>query len=387
LNAGDGRAAEFVHEESKHIFENAVRGLVEMDSDFVYDTTGNGSYSKMAAKIADLKRKGHVVKARYMTISIEEALNRAKKREEEEGRVVPKSQLIHNHQEVSTNVVRALADGLFDDLELYDNESSNGPILIMRSQNGDIEILNPVLFKQFMDKSPSLARSPGPSPVGAHADATKGLAEARERLDDLLPEKKKALTDYTGGGYEQMNDLLRTGADYLTDSEYNEVARKVNTLDQVFDEASVVSVTPTKLYRGTVEFLPEDIFDDPDNIDPDKLIEALGEPEIGFKFTEEAYSSTSTSLEIAQGFAFGEITGPEIPEGSVPVPVLMEIDLPPNVRMLPGNEFESEALLERGMRYKIVGFETKRDPSGRPYRVMKVVARPPWKKENKIPLV
>jgi hypothetical protein len=341
----------------------------------------------MSAKIKDLKRRGHVVKARYISISIEEALARAKKREEEEGRAVPKSQLIHNHQEVSTNVVKALAEGLFDDLELYDNESSNGPILIMRSQNGEVEVLNPVLFKRFMDKSPTLARSPGPSPAGAHAYANEGLAFARELLDEIEPAKKQALADYTGGGFEQMNDLLRTGADYLTDSEFNQVAEKINTLDSVFDEASVVSATPTKLYRGTVEFLPEDIFDDPDSIDPEKLIEALGEPEIGSKFTEPGYSSTSISLSIAEAFAFGEITGPEIPEGAIPVPVLMEIDLPPNVRMLPGNEFESEALLERGMRYKVTGFETKKDSSGRPYRVMQVIARPPAAKERKIPLV
>lgn len=387
LYRGDGRSADLVHDESKHIFESTVHGLVELDSDFVYDTTGNGSYDKMVKKIDDLKRRGHEVKARYLTISLEEAILRAEKREAETGRLVPRHQLIHNHQEVSTNVIRAISDGLFDDLELYDNQGEEAR-LILKAEGGKVKVLDPVAVRDFMYKSPSLARSPGPSPAGAFIDLDEARSKQSQIDKTLLPQIVSAKNDYITDGYQNINYLLRSGGDDLDDFEYDEAAIAINRLDYYFDQASFVSVKPVVLYRGTVEYVPEDLFDGDPAFVPDlDKIDALELGPIGSKFAEDAFSSTTMTEKVAQSFAFGEM-GTDMPgfDDGVPVALVMEVTIPPGVRMIHGNTAEKELILERGLRYKVMGYEVRYDPAGRPYRVIKTVAKPPFKKPEEIPL-
>jgi predicted ABC-type ATPase len=380
VNQGVGDAASFVHDESKHVFGNVTHSLVNMNADFVYDTTGNGSYSGLREKVDDLRRKGHKVRARYMTISLEEALLRAEKREQEEGRRVPKDQLIHNHREVSTNVIKALAENLFDDLELYDNSGNSEPKLILRAKNGEVEVLDPKLVAQFMDKSNSLVKNTGPNPAGAHSSLPEGLEASRDLLS-RNPEAFEAVKNYTEDGFFNINRLLRDDSDDLTDREYNEAIRQAELLDRAFDESSFSTVKPTKLYRGIQEFVNIDEIDDIN--DQDALIEASGILKPSDKFKETGFSSTSMLQNKALPFAFGEMGTPQQDMGdeTISVPSMMEITIPPGMRMLPGNKAEREVILERGTRYRVVQNEIK-IINGRKVKIIKVIATPPNNKKS-----
>jgi len=384
LSGGDGRAAEFVHEESKHIFEHTVHGLVQLNADFVYDTTGNGSYDKMAKKVQDLRRNGHVIKARYMTISIDEAIRRAELREQTTGRRVPRHQIIHNHQEVSTNVIRGIADGLFDELELYDNDGSQ-PTKILEVKNGKVKILDPQAVDRFMAKSPSLSRSPGKTPAGVHEDLEKGKSASNVLGQTSRVDARTAWAGYLADDYKEMNYVLREGGDGLSDEEYNEVAQKINDFDEYFDHASFSLIQPVKVYRGTQEYLSDDI--DVSELAPGEVYKLLSAPEIGTKFREDAYSSATESLDIAEDFALGKADVESLSYSEGPsIPVVMEINIPPGLRMLPGTTYEKEVILERETRFKVVDYITQYTESGDSYQLLKVVAIPPRKKQQPLEL-
>jgi predicted ABC-type ATPase len=380
VNQGVGEAASFVHSESKHVFEHVTHSLVNANADFVYDTTGNGSYSNLKTKIEDLKRKGHKVRARYMTISLEEALLRAEIREQKEGRRVPKDQLIHNHQEVSTNVIKALTDNLFDDLELYDNSGTGDPRLILTAKNGELEVYEPELLAQFMDKSPRLARNIGPTPSGAHASLPEGMEKSRTLLSED-EENFTAVKNYTENGFSNINRLLRGDDNDLSDKEYNEAIRQAELLDRAFDQASFSVAKPTKVYRGVQEFVNINDVDDPES--QDQLIEASGTLKPSDKFIEDGLSSTSMLQNKALPFAFGEAGTPQqdIDDELATVPSMMEITIPPGMRMLPGSKGEREVILERGTRYKVVQNEVK-VINGRKVKIIKVIATPPKEKKR-----
>ena len=384
LANGDGRASEFVHEESKHIFEHTVQGLVQLNADFVYDTTGNGSYEKMARKVQDLRRNGHVVKARYMTIDIDEALRRAEIREQTTGRRVPKSQVIHNHQEVSTNVIRGIADGLFDELELYDNNGSQ-PTKILEVKNGDVRILDPDAVDRFMAKSPSLSRSPGKTGAGVHEDVEKGKSASNVVGQTSRIEARQAWSGYLADDYKYINYLLRDGGDGLPDEEYNETAQKINDFDEYFDHASFSVIKPVKAYRGTREYLSDDV--DVSELSTDELYELLGVPEVGTKYSEDAYSSATESIDIAESFALGQVDTESLIYSEGPsVPVVVEINIPPGLRMLPGTTYEKEVILERKTRFRVIGVTTQSTAKGEKYQLMRVVALPPYKKPEPLEL-
>lgn len=418
---GNPEAAAMVHEESKHIFELATAQAMEDELDFVYDTTGNGDYRKMRKSLERMREKGYSVKAKYVTISTPRALSVNDERYKKTGRKVPPHQVMHSHEKVTENLIRAIADGLFDELDLYDNNTPETspfiPILKVRDGRPRIDRDRRDMWLSFLGKA-SKEGYFGRMPPGGiwfdEEDAGSGFADSMRAIADRTGEYDhfETLDRYIAEGYWSINTTLRD-PEYLDDDEYNRAAADIARLDQVFEEASVGLATPQNVFRGTRDIISigdlglldddergseiEDFLNKGGDVGsrPDILqmyvdtmnkdLEALGGR---MSFTEEGFSSTTAEIGIAEDFAGGTTKatgyGGEDDFDMLAIPSIMEIELRAGARYVPGSAFEQERILPRGMEYRVVGYEVVEITGGR-YAV-KVIVRGKQPKEPPKPL-
>jgi predicted ABC-type ATPase len=133
LKTGDPRIAQFVHEESSDIAKQAVAEAQRRRVNFILDGTGDSSYAKMAAKVKAAQAAGYKVAGHYVTTDVQVALDRAIKRAQDTGRVVPEPVIREIHASVSRVYTQAAAEGLFDSTELWDNNGDHSPFMVAHS--------------------------------------------------------------------------------------------------------------------------------------------------------------------------------------------------------------------------------------------------------------
>ena len=159
---GDHRAASYVHEESSHITKRIIDESLASGRHVLVDAVGDGSVEKLKKK-ADQWRKagaGKIV-GEYVTIPTDEAVKRAKGREEslraagKTVRAVPEETLRHLHASVSRTFPEAIKAGVFDEARLWDNNVGKGekPHLVMEHKNGVTTIHHQDKWRAFLDKA------------------------------------------------------------------------------------------------------------------------------------------------------------------------------------------------------------------------------------------
>jgi len=151
LAAGDEVAAGYAHEESSYLAKQIMARSIASGLDAVMDGTGDSGIEKLRKKVAGWRAKGHKVIANYATVPTETALQWAKKRGEETGRVVGPPFIVKNHKTVSQIVPQAIQEGLFDELKLFDNSSGQSQ-LVASSRGKKSQIHNQELWNSFVQK-------------------------------------------------------------------------------------------------------------------------------------------------------------------------------------------------------------------------------------------
>lgn len=153
-NAGRKDAAPTVHQESSHIAHLAMQRARERRLNYILDGTGDSSYEKMASKVEAAKKAGYVVHGRYATLDPDEAVKRAEKRAQRTGRVVPEPVLRATHASVSRVFAEAVKKGLFDGVQLFDNNVPKGSPArkIAELVDGDFKVLDETAWEKFLLK-------------------------------------------------------------------------------------------------------------------------------------------------------------------------------------------------------------------------------------------
>lgn len=147
---GDIRAAMFSHEESSHIAKLAMKSAAAKGYDYVLDGTGDGSLGSLKAKSDHARASGYKVVGEYVTVNTEVAVSRARVRGEKTGRVVPDSVIRETHSRVSTILPKAVQEGVFDSVRLWD--TNNGTRLIFSHNNGKSTIVDGDAYQSFLGK-------------------------------------------------------------------------------------------------------------------------------------------------------------------------------------------------------------------------------------------
>ena len=161
IERGAINAAAITHKEASHLAERIIKEGQKRNLDMIADGTGDGDYAHFVKKVAGYRKRGAgKITANYVTIETDEAMRRMLKRAERSGRYVPEDILRKTHSGVSMVVPRALADDLFDDFALWDNNAfGKDPVLIARWAKGEpLEILDAEKWKRFLDKNEELAK-------------------------------------------------------------------------------------------------------------------------------------------------------------------------------------------------------------------------------------
>lgn len=142
-------AAEFAHEESSWVSKRIQEVAIHGKRDVVLDGTGDSKPQKLAAKIQQARDHGYRVEGHYATVPTEMAVERARRRGERTGRVVPDSVVRGTHADVSRTF--PVAHHLFDKVTLYD--TTDGARKIAEGTHGSgLTILDQAAYAAFVDK-------------------------------------------------------------------------------------------------------------------------------------------------------------------------------------------------------------------------------------------
>jgi SPP1 gp7 family putative phage head morphogenesis protein len=156
--------------------------------------------------------------------------------------------------------------------------------------------------------------------------------------------ERGAFAAYQGHFYEQINGLLRFGADEI-DEDPEKMRAQIKLLDSALGRASVPETVLA--YRG----LDMDI----DGVVPGNII------------IDGGYVSTTLDQGIAARFAFA--SGGRLP-------VWMEVEVPEGTRAaMIGNQQERELLIARGSEYEVLSVKEGRVPGVGPAKIMRVRVR------------
>jgi predicted ABC-type ATPase len=151
---GDVDASTKVHEESsaiaKRIAAEAARGRYNI----IMDGTGDNSYENLARKVAGYRAGGGRVVANYITIDTETAVERAQLRGLKSGRFVLPTAIREIHRNISDILPRAIREGLFDEVTVWDNNGAAGAArVIARYRDGRLTVLDQALWQRFLAKA------------------------------------------------------------------------------------------------------------------------------------------------------------------------------------------------------------------------------------------
>ncbi len=157
------KAAGYYHEESSALAKRIYQYAVDNGINVVYDGTGDGSENSVMKKIKVAQEEGYEVRARYVSVGIQEAINRNlsryehavdmfnESRSDDTPRLPNEEIVITTHEKVS-DISIAVAN-MFDSFELYDNNGPTGskPVKIATSTKGGDIIAEPGCEKMLQD--------------------------------------------------------------------------------------------------------------------------------------------------------------------------------------------------------------------------------------------
>ena len=149
---GDHTAAAFVHEESSKITKEAQAESRRRGIGVTLDQVGSDPV-KLSAQIDSYVAAGYKdIRAVYIAVDTNVAVERAMTRGARTGRVVPKPVLEAAHREVSLNFERIASNPKIGEIQLIDNNGDK-PFLIAKGGGGKpLEILNQEAYTRFLDK-------------------------------------------------------------------------------------------------------------------------------------------------------------------------------------------------------------------------------------------
>jgi predicted ABC-type ATPase len=151
IAAKNSKIAAFTHEESSFLSKRVMKEAREFD--ILLDGTGDGSFESLSNKINGFRSRGATtISGQYVTIDTDEAVRRMKKRGGRTGRFVPEAYMRGVHKNISQVLPKAINDGLFDELTLWDNNGAK-PFIIATAKGTQLNILDQNAWERFLAKA------------------------------------------------------------------------------------------------------------------------------------------------------------------------------------------------------------------------------------------
>lgn len=158
--------AAYTHEESSMIAKRIEKQAIVNRYNLTLDGVGNSTFENMSRRIKAAKAGGYTVRARYITITTDEALKRNETRLADIGRWVPPEVIKVKYARVSQVFPQLIKAGLPDEAELWNNNVPKGspPKMIGRkAAGGEWQVEDPVAWKRFLADAAGAAPGSGSS--------------------------------------------------------------------------------------------------------------------------------------------------------------------------------------------------------------------------------
>ncbi len=148
------KAANFVHEESSMLGKSIQEEAYRKGIGVVLDGVNGGSLEKVSKKIEGIRAaSGKMVRADYVTLDTDLSLKLAKERAKKTGRVVPEYVIKESNRNIAELIPQLVEKKVFDELYLWDTNINGKPRLILRMINGKLEVIEPELYQNFLNKA------------------------------------------------------------------------------------------------------------------------------------------------------------------------------------------------------------------------------------------
>jgi predicted ABC-type ATPase len=155
--AGGTNGAPFVHEESSSLSKEISEAASAAGKNILYDGTGDGSYESLVKKVGLLKAAGMEVDAHYVTVDTDTAIQRSRDRAlkpgENFGRHVPEQYIRQVHQGISELLPRAMRDGVFDKITLWDTNTHGQNVKVASAVGSNVTIHDQAAWNRFLAKA------------------------------------------------------------------------------------------------------------------------------------------------------------------------------------------------------------------------------------------
>lgn len=141
LSAKDENASTYFHEESSALAKRLSEVAYSENLDVIYDGTGDGSVNSVMKKINQARDAGYAVQGKYVTVDVENALERNEDRylkklaKGEPARKVPEDVVRTTHRDV-TDILGVTAPNFDAGSELWDNRGSKGQEKLIATYGG-----------------------------------------------------------------------------------------------------------------------------------------------------------------------------------------------------------------------------------------------------------
>ena len=201
-------AAGFVHEESSYLAKRIMAAASEKRFNVVLDGTGDNGIESLMKKVNKMKDKGYRVEAKYVSADTDLAAQRNWDRFLKTGRLPPESMLRNVHADVSRTLPKAIEDGLFDKVELFDtNKSGELRKVISQKERGRPVIHDKKLWDDFKRKG----EVEQVTPEQGEAMIAKRTAEHKARMEaeaKKSTQKAKAKTEEPKPSLEELDKQI-----------------------------------------------------------------------------------------------------------------------------------------------------------------------------------
>jgi zeta toxin len=150
----DERASSFAHEESSIMAKALSKAAVSQGRDVVLDGTGDSGFESLQNKIEGLRALGaERVVANYASNDVELAVRLARERGDKTGRYVPESYTRSVHAAVSQVLPKAMKEGLFDSVTLWDTNKKGEARRVASAEGKKVTIHDKALWRDFLAKA------------------------------------------------------------------------------------------------------------------------------------------------------------------------------------------------------------------------------------------
>lgn len=152
LNNKEPLAAAIVHEESSLISKKLKSAAMAKGIDLILDGVADDTIQKRKEVFDELKEHNYYVRVDYVSLDSTLSLQIARKRAEETGREVPESYVKTMNRAIAQLVPEIIENEYFDEFYLWDTNDHLKPVLILKQENGKLQLENPQLLGSFIKK-------------------------------------------------------------------------------------------------------------------------------------------------------------------------------------------------------------------------------------------